>query len=143
MTLSVSENRKGKGEIEVTMTKAALILVALSLMAGVVAGENTQPSRKELNELQEKCSSKADEFVSKQGGHQGFFVEYDSHYNVELNSCFVYIRLSRIIVSGFINIYSLYDVDENRQYDTITFYTDTPEKEIREFKKRIKPYMTE
>jgi hypothetical protein len=126
------------------VTKAALIIVAFSLMAGVViADENTQPSRKELYELQEKCSKKADEFVKKQGGYQGFFVEYDSHYNVEQSTCFVYIRRSKIIASGFINIYSLYDVNENRQYDTLTFYTDTPAKEIQEFKRRIRPYMTE
>jgi hypothetical protein len=113
-------------------------------MAGVViADENTQPSRKELYELQEKCSKKADEFVKKQGGYQGFFVEHDSHYNVEQSTCFVYIRRSKIIASGFINIYSLYDVNENRQYDTLTFYTDTPAKEIQEFKRRIRPYMTE
>jgi len=126
------------------MSKAALIIAVLSLMAGIViADENAKPSQKELYELKEKCKSKADEFVRKQEGYQGFFVEYDSHYNVEQSACFVYIRRSKIIANGYINVYSLYDVDEKRQYDTLTFYSSTPEKEIQEFKGRIRPYMTE
>jgi hypothetical protein len=144
------------------MIKTALIIVVLSLMTCLaMAEQDMKPSRKELYELQEKCKIAAQEFVHTRGFSASYFIDYQNHYNVKLNKCFIYIRQISFTDSVFWRHFLLYDANEHVVYENLTYYEpdyseqktyDVEEKQKRdlenaelrkEFEKRIKPYMTE
>ncbi len=144
------------------MTKTVLMIVVLSLMTCLaMADQDMKPSRKELYELQEKCKIAAQEFVSTRGFSAIYFIDYQNHYDVKLNKCFVYIRQISYVDSGFWRHFLLYDANEHILYENLTYYEpdyseqktyEVEEKQKRdlenaklrkEFENLIKPYMTE
>ncbi len=119
------------------MKKAIFLLGLLVIMNGIAlaADKKSNLDRKQIYDLTERCGKSAKDFYEQKGFDQilagkSSYHEYQNHYNVRLNKCF-------ILITGF-NIVSdkdkpdthktlwryIYDVHENVELGEMLTFDD-------------------
>ena len=91
------------------------ILVWLGLFALLGCTDDSQ-----IYVLQEHCGRAAEQWVKSRPGE---ILNYRSHYNKQLNKCFVHATLSQAISKNFYSsVDILYDVNDNEEYGRHTMH---------------------
>jgi hypothetical protein len=148
----------------------AIILAGLLffMAAPVLAADSDTPkgkgvSAKEEYELQERCGRRCQEVFKEQFGRGQagdkdchYLSNYESHYNIRLNKCFILVRTSAYCKDSVTEMDDLVDVNSNKIYgnfigDTFGKTTIKPSgnvldnhcNSLSEWDALVKPYMEE
>src|SRR5258708_2273501 len=92
------------------MKRIATVLMLAATAAAAAAEPNVA-----LYQLQERCGKRAEEIFRHDWGREPL-ANFQAHYNVRLNRCFVIERSS----SGGMSTQVLFDANENKEYGSCT-----------------------
>lgn len=140
------------------MKKIILMIGILSLITNLSFSADQKLDRKQIYELRKECGKSAVEFSQRWKLCDGKG-NYENHYNMKLNVCFIYVTASCTTDKGNDDKFwaeSLFDVNENKEYANYIgsgkLVDDKPAmcyagnnqcKSLAEFRELIKPYMKE
>ena len=140
------------------MKKIILLIGVLSLITNLSFAADQKLDRKQIYELRKECGKSALEYSQRVKLCDGVG-DYQSHYNMKLNVCFIHMSASCNSEKGTGDKFwseSMVDVNENKQYANYIgsgksvgdkpawcYVGNNQCKSLAEFQELIKPYMKE